>query len=364
MRTLLVSSPPSSRGGISNWVRLIKEYTDPMNTEAFELRLLHTRTYKGLKPTKWERFAKNGLDLFKLSAKLKEACIKARPDVIHITCTGDWAVLRDILLLKIAAKYHIPTVYHMHFGMLPEYKRVGGRRWKFLQRALPLASEIWAIDMKTQGAVKDSYPDKLVRYMPNPVALHDLPEATDSKENIIIYVGWLVKTKGIEELLSAWAIVHKEYPDYRLRLIGPYQDEYLVHLKENFSFDGVEVTGRLDHADAMINMEKSRVYVLPSYTEGFPNGVIEAMSLRVPVLATDVGAIADILSGGCGVVLEPQRVNEIVEKLRDLLARPECCEAMAERAYQKAMNIYSIDVVMGQYFNAWEELCSKERDKQ
>lgn len=353
MKVLLVSSKASNRGGISNWVRVITEYTKQNRQCDVDVILVETRAYKGLKHGFFERFVSNGLDIFRIKKEVKKKCIEEKPAVIHITATGEWSTFRDIAVQKVAQKMNIPVVYHTHFGKLAAFKQADGFRWKMLKKAIENSTAIWTIDPQTKAAVEDSFPNKKIEYAPNPIIMKSLPPRSSKKENSILYLGWVVKTKGIEELLEAWQVVHKEFPQYELKLVGPYDSEYMSALKEKYDFSGVAVTGRLEHSDAMNELAKTQMFILPSYTEGFPNVVLEAMALSTPIIATSVGAIPDMLDGNCGLVIEPQNAQAVAGALRTLILDSEKKDEIAMNGYQKVKAEYDIDVVMKNYKTMW-----------
>ena len=63
-------------------------------------------------------------------------------------------------------------------------------------------------------------------------------------------------------------------------------------------------------------LSASDVFVLPSYTEGFPNVIIEAMAMGKPIIATSVGAIPEMLDEGCGVVVPPKDADSLQKALQ------------------------------------------------
>lgn len=91
MNILLVSSPPSNRGGISNWVRLMHTYINAGKAPGVNLRQIRTLQYKNLKHGFWERYVRNGLDIFRIRRELEKELRTQRPDIIHVTVTGDWS---------------------------------------------------------------------------------------------------------------------------------------------------------------------------------------------------------------------------------------------------------------------------------
>lgn len=94
-------------------------------------------------------------------------------------------------------------------------------------------------------------------------------------------MGWVIKTKGIEELLSAWKDVNI---DGKLLIVGPYQESYLEYLnKSGYDLQNVIFEGEKSHEEAMNLLAGCEAFILPSYSEGCPYVILEAMSLKKPI---------------------------------------------------------------------------------
>ena len=357
LKVMLVAPPPSSKGGIANWVRIISAYAK--TSDLFDIVQYCTRTYKNVKHSFWERYVLNGLDLPVLYFKLKKMIKKQKPDIIHITATGEWSIIRDLLVMRIAKKRKVPTVYHLRFGKVPDYEKANGKKWKFIKKAFDRTNAIWALDSETIKVVKGHYPGKPVCFIPNPV---DFSDIVCEKKNIddavkhVLFVGWVVKTKGIEELLQSWAQLSGKRKDYVLDIVGPNNEEYLSYVRENYPTESVEFLGAKDHKEIMKMMAASEIFVLPSYTEGFPNVVGEAMASEKAIIATRVGAIPDMLADECGILIDSKSVTELTEALELLMNDHKLREKLAANAKNKALNKYSVQSVVAEYISVWRSI--------
>ena len=353
----LVAPVPPPYGGIANWVVMVSEYVKQQGKVEF--------THVNIAPKKrdldgrtlWDRVVGQGFAMFAQKRNLKKVIKEQEIDVIHMTTSGQLATIRDIQMLKLAKKKKIPSVYHIHFGRIPEIAKNNTREWKLIKRAMRLASCVMAIDEKTHSAIKESLPDVNVCCVPNPfdVAKTQSFMQNARNEREIVYIGWVIKTKGIEELLMAWNEVRKEYPDWNLRLIGPYEETYYETLKNNFSFEQVIFDGEQPHDAAMAKLANASIFTLPSYTEGFPNVVLEAMALGKPIIATDVGAIPDMLQN-CGVVIPAKNADAIVRSLKQLLKNETLRQELGEKAQKKLLQEYTLKKVVEEYIHVWNEV--------
>jgi glycosyltransferase involved in cell wall biosynthesis len=347
---------PPPYGGIANWTKLMCNYITNVRADV-ELSIINvapkTRQTEGR--NLWDRVVNSGFRMIKQYRELNRIIRNSRPDVIHVTTSGRLAVIRDILLLKTAKKKGVPTVYHIRFGRIKEIAQKNTREWKLISKAMLLATEVMAIDNTTYKAIKKYIPTVNVVCVPNPIDISNLPEPVTSSSKTIMFLGWVIKTKGIEELLLAWEKVYKENDDWRLRIVGPAKDEYLDYLKSHYSFEGVIYEGEKSHNEAMDLLNSSEIFILPSYTEGFPNSILEAMALSKPIIATRVGAIPDMLADDCGILIDLKEPEEIFIALKSLIANDKERIDIGNNAYRKLRKEYTIETIFNQYMQEWEK---------
>ena len=281
--------------------------------------------------------------------------IKQNKDVrvAHITTSGSLALIRDILILRLLKRKGLRSIYHIHFGRIPEIFEKKGMEYHLVCKALSLASDVIAIDPKTYEILRKKCSSDMIHYIPNPVRR----VSVDRQENTrnVIFLGNVLRTKGVEELLLAWARIFEEYPEWTLTVAGTCEETYKEFLEGKYSLENVKMLGYVPHDEAMNLLGKSDLLVLPSYTEGFPNVIIEAMMCGKAVVATDVGAISDILSGGCGMVIAPKNVGELYDSIEKIITEPSLGAQMGRRGREKALECYVSDVVFSRYIALWEK---------
>ncbi len=355
MKVLLVSPKPPPYGGIANWTAMILDYVNHTD-DAFDTIDIAPKKRSTDGRTLFDRVVVSGFEMFLQNRLLKKKIKQNTPDVIHMTTSGQLAIFRDILLLKTAKKYHIPTVYHIRFGKTAEMAEHGTIMWRFFKKAMEMSSAVVAIDKKTHDVIKKYVPGANVMLLPNPVNMASLPKCCNELKKQIVFVGWVVPTKGVEELVQAWNVVGDEYPEYELLVVGQAKPKYLEELKKTVKVKNIEFTGEMSHDKAMETVAESEVFILPSYTEGFPNAVVEAMALKKPVIATDVGAIPEMLEGDSGVLIKSQSVNEIISALRKVLNDEQFRNNISQNALNKVHSEYAIDIVYSRYKEIWNSI--------
>lgn len=351
---------PPPYGGIANWTQLLCNY---ITNSCCDIEKTVINSAPKIRETEgrtmWNRVVNSGFTMVMKYKELNKIIRCDRPDVIHITTSGQLAIIRDIILLKTAKLKGIPTIYHIRFGRIKEIAENNTIEWKLILNAFKLASTVMVIDKTTYFAIKEYLPEVNVVCVPNPIDISRLPEPKASNSKTVMFLGWLIKTKGIEELLTAWEQIHKNFSEWSIRLVGPCKEEYLAYLKCTYSFEGVIYEGEKSHDEAMNLLNSSEIFILPSYTEGFPNSVLEAMALSKPIIATRIGAIPDILADKCGVLINSKDSTEIVEALKYLIENDKSRHLISKNANQKLHKEYTIDTIFKNYTREWIKLLER-----
>ena len=149
---------------------------------------------------------------------------------------------------------------------------------------------------------------------------------------LIGYIGRLSGEKGVQHFTKALPAILGDREDLRVLIGGDGQlkDSIVATLQEEGLTDRVDLPGWIPHDDLPPYLNHLRLLVLPSYTEGLPNIMLEAMACGTPVLATPVGAIPDvIIDGKTGFIMENNSPECIAENVIRALNSPDL-EEIAE----------------------------------
>ena len=139
-----------------------------------------------------------------------------------------------------------------------------------------------------------------------------------------LFVGRIVKDKGINELVAAFKKLYGSHPDVRLILVGPYEDDIdpiSLETREAIScYNGITAVGKKTGVDLLSYYAASDCFVFPSYREGFPNVVIEAGAMGLPSVVTDIfGSNEIIIEGVNGLIVPPRDEDALYEAMKRMV---------------------------------------------
>jgi teichuronic acid biosynthesis glycosyltransferase TuaC len=145
----------------------------------------------------------------------------------------------------------------------------------------------------------------------------------DADAELMVYVGRLVPEKGLRELLDAMASLAPQRPKLQLALIGdgPMRAELDARVAADPTLR-VRLPGAQGPHEVARWMAASDLVTLPSYSEGHPNVLVEALACGRPVVATPVGGIPEVVDADCGLLVPARDPAALAGGLRDALDRP------------------------------------------
>ena len=185
-----------------------------------------------------------------------------------------------------------------------------------------------------------------------------LPSKQASGDRTVVCVGRLSPEKGQTGLLRAFAQLRTSHPDLSLRLVGDGPDrDALERLSQELSVgDAVTFAGRLPEPDTLVEIALADLLVLPSFMEGLPIVLMEAMALGVPVIASRVAGIPElVVDGKTGVLFAPSNWDELAQCIARLLGDKALCATLAQNGKFKIMSEFDARnsaTQLGAFFNA------------
>lgn len=190
---------------------------------------------------------------------------------------------------------------------------------------------------------------------------HDLREKYRDK-TIIAFIGRLIDGKGAHDLIAA--ITRLKRDDIVCLIIGggPEEGRLRKLVSENNLENQIIFFGNIPFDEAIGILKTADIVVNPSYTEGLPTSVTEAALCQKAIIATDVGGTREVVSGNNdGYLVEPKNIEQLKEKLLDLINHPEKRLAFGQNAYQEVRSKFSWDHAADQYLEVFSKLLDNRK---
>jgi glycosyltransferase involved in cell wall biosynthesis len=281
--------------------------------------------------------------------------LTSRPNVVIIFLANGFSVIEKGLMTRVAIIFQVPTmVFPRAGGLIDDYfakswfsvlvKHTLGKSNLFLCQGRSF--QLFAI--KQLGFSKISAP-----IIPNWTASKkhlNIGETKNYKKKVallnILFLGWIEDFKGVHELLEAVRILKKKKIPFHLTLAGngsamsaatKFVEEY--KLKKNITF-----AGWVDEKKKSLLLKNSQIFVLPSWSEGFPNAMIEAMSAGLACVVTNVGTISDfVVHNRDALIIKKKNIKQLVRALQKLISDHILRIRISKNSHLLARKTFAID---------------------
>ena len=180
----------------------------------------------------------------------------------------------------------------------------------------------------------------------------------NKRKNLIGHIGRLTEVKGTMEFLHAINLLMEMYDDVEFLICGEgnLKDEVMLYLEKNNLKDKVKYNPWISHDDLPYYLNELKLLVLPSYTEGLPNIMLESMACGTPVLATPVGAIPDVIfDEETGFIMENNSPECIAKNIMRSIESPKL-EKISNNASYLTKTKFERDNLISKWFNLFKEL--------
>ncbi|MCC7488566.1 MAG: glycosyltransferase family 4 protein [Gammaproteobacteria bacterium] len=274
-----------------------------------------------------------------------------RPDLLVVHVSSGLSFYRKACYLLTARLLRIPQIMHIHPAHFREFYAAGPVwRQSLIRRFARWSLRIIFLSDLQRDSFAGVFPQEKMVVVGNPVNTRcyavEANRAPRSRRQIL-YLGWIVPAKGVYDLVAAMPLVLQEFPDATLVFAGPKEvDKLRTQIVERGLDSSMRVLGWVEGAQRLHLLHSSRLLILPSYTEGVPNVILEAMASRLPVIATPVGGVPSIVTDGVsGRMVEPGDIGGIAQAMCRLLRDDLECERLAEAGYREVVEKHDTEVV-------------------
>jgi glycosyltransferase involved in cell wall biosynthesis len=277
--------------------------------------------------------------------------LSRRVALVHAQTASRASFWRKSIFMLLARAARVPVILHLHGAEFEHFYRAecGPIRKALVRYVLNGVDRVVVLSSQWRRALESIAPRARVETIVNPIPIPleaPAPEARDP--NVILFLGRFGKRKGIFDLLQAIALVKTRFPTVRLRCGGDGDIEGVrdrvraLGLEEN-----VDVLGWVSGVEKERELMRAAIYVLPSYAEGLPMGVLEAMASGVPTISTEVGGIPDAIEDGVeGYLLRPGDVEGFADRIVRLLEDAALRARVGTAARLKAERVFGTDRVI------------------
>jgi O-antigen/teichoic acid export membrane protein/glycosyltransferase involved in cell wall biosynthesis len=341
-RVLMVGAHPTKTlGGIST---LISDILRSPLTRTFELRHIVSQV------DEYKKFGKLLLAIIAL-ARFVWALCWWRPQLVYVHLGGNASIYRKIAFIVVGRLAGKPVLVHCHAGNFEPYFAEQGRLGrKLILWGLGKSSKFIAVSYAMEKLLASCWPGiprVMVPYGIN-ADLFAGKRAPANHSVRLLFIGKMGFLKGEQDLLRALQRVVKVAPNFRLDMLGQLSDAITAECRVSGLQPRIDHLGPVSLEERLNFFKRADLFVLPTYAEGTPISMLEAMAAGLPVVSTPVGGIPDVVEDGVeGYIVKAGDVEALADRLARLIKDPEQCRRMGQLAQDK-VRPFNWDVVLPQ----------------
>jgi len=281
--------------------------------------------------------------------KILKICIFRKSDIIHLNVSSRGSCLRKSILALTCIALRQSYLIHLHGSEFQvfyhnELGKIGRLLVNFVfrhaQKVVAL-SDSWRVWIETTMMIENVV-----------VVFNGVPPISVERQNnnnpTILFLGRLGKRKGTDELILAMRKVLQEIPNTTLELGGDGDIE--VYRRQVSDLKNIQFLGWLDESQKRSALGRATIFCLPSWNEGLPMSILEAMSAGLPVVSTPVGGIPEAVQENItGLLVPPGDTQELALTLCKLLSAPDLSKKMGDMGKKRYLESFSTNA-MGRSF--------------
>jgi glycosyltransferase involved in cell wall biosynthesis len=351
-------------GGIATWTRYFLAQYD--REKISPLVLDTSKRYEEIGKASNMRGTFLGvLNSVRLTFRVMKLALREKPRLVYITCSGYWSFFtRDLMLVTVSKGLGLRTLVHLrggHAGSFFGYTRL--TRW-LSRQILGRADRIVVITRDLENHARSLYAAKTV-YLPNMLDEAILTKGVFPKpayrgEGIkALHLAWQSPAKGSHDIIEACALLKDKLPGFTCDLVGKAAPEHEASILQKIRSFGLENTVRLRKEtvgeEKWKYLREADIFLFPSHTEGFPNVILEAMSFGLPIIASGVGNIREMVGWNtdqeAALVLEnenPILPDELASLIMRLASDPVLRGRMGANGRRRVQEKYLTGIVVPQ----------------
>ncbi|MDD3436887.1 MAG: glycosyltransferase family 4 protein [Candidatus Gastranaerophilales bacterium] len=333
---------PEAQGGISSVIGLYKDYG---------LNVINLASYK-----KNNIFFQMIFYPFFIFQYIITLLTNKNIKLVHIHNASRGSFLRKIFVFNIAKIFRKKVIIHIHgaeFDLF--YNKSPDLIKKLITNTLNQADLIIVLSQEWKSKITDICSNKNIKILYNPTIIKDIQHIKSDYVNFL-FMGRLGKRKGTYDIIEAAKYIKN--PNVIINLYGDGDiEEFQNLINDNNLQDKVKIRGWISGDKKEEVYGDSDILLLPSYNEGLPMSILEAMAHGLSIISTPVGGIPEAVEDGTnGFLIQPGDYKALAEKIDLLASDTSLREKMGSESYNIAKEKFDIKIIIKELQEIYDEL--------
>lgn len=291
--------------------------------------------------------------------------LKQNVRLLHVHSSSGPSFWRKFMFIVPTLIAGRPVVLHWHGGRFVDFYN-GSPIWqkRIIAWTFARSARVIALSAQWNQTLSSMFPAAQVTTIPNPVDIPTVPALLDSDPPCVLFLGRIVRAKGIDDLLEAWRQVLVVSPKALLILGGDGDVGAARVLARSLGIEkSVKFAGWVDGETKFDLLRNASAFALPSHAEAMPMAVLEAMAWGLPIVATRVGGIPHaVRDGKDGLLVDVGDIAALGFALTALLTDHGLRAAMGASARRHVEASFSAELIVPRIKHVWRDVLAEAGD--
>lgn len=286
--------------------------------------------------------------------------ITNHPDLVHIHSSFGPSFYRKMPFIYLGCLFGIPVVNHIHGAEFDSfYENASERKKRLIKKVYNKCSRLIVLSDEWKPLVGRIVPAHKIDVLENYCILPKRFSGQEKKKGQILFLGEIGERKGCFLMPDILEQIKRSCPSIRLVMAG---DGQIPQVKKAFAkkglSDSVTFPGWVGRRKKQSLLNESEIFLFPTYYEGMPMAILEAMSYGLAIVTTNVGGIPRlIIPGRTGYLEAPGDVEKMAEDVACLLQDEALRQKLGEQAKERVAQHYSLEVHLGKLEKIYKKAC-------
>jgi glycosyltransferase involved in cell wall biosynthesis len=326
-----------SHGGIAS---VLKSYSKTFLWEKYNISILDPYSEKGNLCKLFNFFF--GLLTFPYLSRLTS--------IVHLHVGGHISLTRKCFFLLLSKIFHKKIILHIHNIRTILFLKDGPKLViKILNWVIGFSDVIIVLSSSMKKELEKIQNNKIIKVLNNPCSVNPIRNNINKKSDCnIFFAGLICKEKGCYDLLYSFQRILIKKPNLKLVMAGNGEIDKIKKIISDIGIEkSVRLTGWIDDKGMEKEYNNATIFCLPSYQEGMPIVLIEAMAYRLPVITTPVGVINDFIKSGVNGMITPVgNIQMLSKNILKLLEDKKLRMVISNNGYKLAVQKFSREKIV------------------
>lgn len=303
-------SPPT--GGMETVMEQMKSF----NLKTHKLYFFNTNKSKLIKSF----FLFNILNFFFRCVKLYFLLLTNKFKIVHIHTASRKSFWQNAIFFQISKLFNNKTILHIHGAEFKEFYEESKRK-NYITGILNKADALIVLSDNWRSYYTKICANKNIYVVNNAIEKIDFKKykrTYPKNKFVVLFLSSICKRKGAYDLLKVIKSVDNK--NITFVFVGPYEDKkkFFSEVKKLKIAKKCEFKGEIMGNKRFEYFASADLFILPSYAEGLPVTILEAMSFGIPIVSTTVGAIPEVITKNNGILVKPGKINDLKKAILDI----------------------------------------------